>query len=64
MAEKLALKTELNKQLFRLTKEIEELEKSGEVVREFDYETKMCLLKRNRDDVLKLIAICVDRNKF
>jgi len=64
MSEKLALKNELNSQLNRLTREIEELKKQEVTERTFDYDVKLNLLTRNRDDVLRLITICVDRNKF
>lgn len=64
MSEKLALKNELNSQLNRLTREIEELKKQEVTERTFDYDVKLSLLTRNRDDVLRLITICVDRNKF
>ena len=64
MSEKLALKNELNSQLNRLTREIEELKKQEVTERTFDYDVKLSILTRNRDDVLRLITICVDRNKF
>lgn len=70
MSEKLALKKSLYDELNKTQKELDELGNivySGNV---FDYTEsqndlvkKKCLLQ-HREFILKLITICVDRNKF
>ena len=56
MADKLALKTTLHNELQKTQKEIDEIGESNAIKKE-------CLLQ-HREFVLKLITICVDRNKF
>lgn len=62
MAEKLALKTELHRLLHLYTLRIDEMEKVEHLTPR--QTTELMCLKQHRDDILHLISICVQRNKY